>query len=71
MGKKMIKEIKIGEKTFMAQTTYYIYNSDEDLQNSKPFLTTSKKSLFRGHLFNALKKPVSMKGVMGFLEKRK
>jgi hypothetical protein len=42
----MIKEEKIKELIFLTQTTYYIYNSEEDQKNDKPSIITSDKKTF-------------------------
>jgi len=45
----MIKEEKIGKRIFIAQTTYYIYDSEEKRQNDYAFLRTSDKKLFESY----------------------
>ena len=65
----MIKELKVGKKIFMAQTTYYIYNSKKNLQEGRPALTTSDKSVFESYLRKILGD--SIKNVMSKLKKRK
>jgi len=43
----MVKREYINGKVLVSQTTFYIYKSEEDLQNDKiPFLITSDKKLF-------------------------
>ncbi len=42
----MIKEEKIKELIFLAQTTYYIYNNEEDRKNDIPYIITSDKKTF-------------------------
>jgi hypothetical protein len=43
----MVKHEYIDGNVFITQTTYYIYRSEEDLQNHKsPFLITSNKKAF-------------------------
>ena len=65
----MIKELKIKKRIFMAQTIYYIYNSEKDLQESRPALTTSSKTVFESYLRKDLGN--SIKNVMSKLKKRK
>jgi len=46
----MIKRKEIKGNIFIAQTTYYIYRSEDDLQNDKlPFLITSNKKVFESY----------------------
>ena len=42
----MIKELKIGERIFVTQTTYFIYDSEEDRKNDKFYMTTSMEDVF-------------------------
>jgi len=42
----MIKEETINGKVFIEQTTYFIYNSEEDRQNSLPLIVTGIQELF-------------------------
>lgn len=42
----MIQEEKIKNMVFLEQTTYYIYRSNEDWENDKPFLTTSNRAVY-------------------------
>jgi len=48
----MIKREEINGKIFIAQTTYYIYDSEEHLQNDHAFLRTSDRKLFNKHRAN-------------------
>jgi len=45
----MIHEEEINGKIFIAQTTYYIYESEQHLQDDHAFLRTSDKKLFNNH----------------------
>ena len=41
---------QIGDKIFIAQTTFYIYENEEHLQSDRPaFCTTSDKEVFESH----------------------
>ena len=42
----MIKRTKIGNKIYIEQTTYYVYQSEYHLQNDTPTLVTSSKKIF-------------------------
>jgi hypothetical protein len=42
----MIAREEINGLIFIAQTTYYIYKSEEDLQNSKPTVVCSQEKIF-------------------------
>jgi len=39
----------INGKIYVEQTTYYVYRSEEDLQDDKPCLITSSKKVFDRH----------------------
>ena len=53
----MIKKVTIGKTVFIAQTVYFIYRSEEDLQNDEqPFLRTSDKELYETYLKEAKEK---------------
>lgn len=43
----MIKEKIINGKVFLEQTTYYVYNNEEDRKKIKHMIMTSDKSQFK------------------------
>lgn len=43
----MIKETKIGDYVIVEQTTYYVYNNEEDRKNDHYSMSTSDKRVIK------------------------
>jgi hypothetical protein len=51
----MIKKIIIGHKTFVEQTTYFVYENLVAYEKDEPNITTSRKDLFDYYVAEARK----------------